>query len=43
VQDAGGDVVALCDLANGDGRVVGQFTYDPYGEPDLPPFSVPPL
>lgn len=35
VQDAGGDVAALCDLGGSAGaaRVVAQYTYDAYGEP----------
>lgn len=35
IQDAGGDLAALCDLggSNGDGRVVAQYIYDQYGEP----------
>jgi YD repeat-containing protein len=35
VQDAGGDVVALCDsgATGGNGRVVAQWTYDAYGQP----------
>ena len=34
IQDVSGDVVALCDLngTNGTARVVGQWTYDAYGE-----------
>ncbi|MFG0243500.1 MAG: polymorphic toxin-type HINT domain-containing protein [Phycisphaerales bacterium JB054] len=34
IQDAGGDLVAMCDLggANGMARVVGQWTFDAYGE-----------
>ncbi len=34
IQNSAGDIVALCDLggANGDARVVGQWSYDPYGE-----------
>lgn len=34
IQDAGGDLVAMCDLggAAGEARVVGQWTYDAYGD-----------
>lgn len=33
IMDGGGDLVALCDFGgtNGAARVVGQWTYDPYG------------
>jgi len=52
IHDAGGDLVALCDLGGGDAggghaRVVAQWTWDAYGDPvsadHIHPFTLPRL